>query len=227
MARIMPPVRVTVVTGYLGAGKSSIAAGLRELRPSDEIAETDGLAHPADAAPFDDLVCAVDAKHAVFHLDDSAVCRAQIEAAGAIVLTKTDLVAEPDTRRLERRLRGMNPGARVVHSADGAVEAGHAEIPPGASGEPGVERITFEEDPLERALLEEWLDRLAIEHGPELYRLKGVAAAAGEERRLVVDGVHMTIGLQPGDPWDGEPPRTRLELTGRHLREAVRPPGER
>ena len=213
----MPPVRVTVVTGYLGAGKSAIAARLRELRPQDDIRETDGLAHPAEAGPFDDLVTAVDAKHAVFHLDDSPVCRAQIEAAGAIVLTKTDLVADPDTNRLARRLQAMAPAARIVRSAGDALDAGHGPVAPGGGGEAGVERRTLEPGELERGAFHDWLDRLTIEHGPDLFRLKGVAAVTGEPRRLVVDGVHMTVELTPGEPWDAENPRTLLELTGRRL----------
>lgn len=213
--------RVTVVTGYLGAGKSTVLERLRALRPSDELVETDGLAHPAESARgvarLDDLICAVDAKHAVFHLDDSAVCRAQIATAGAIVLTKTDLVADPDTKRLERRLHGMNPRARIVHTAEDALEAGHAEIPAGESGEPGVERLLLEDGELEPERFRDWLDRLAVEHGPDLFRLKGVAALSGDPRRLLVDGVHMTVATTPGEPWDGAERRTRLELAGRRL----------
>jgi G3E family GTPase len=213
----MPPVGVTVVTGYLGADKSALAARLHELRPHDEIIETDGLAHPAELAHVDDLICVVDAKHAIFHLDDSTVCRAQIEAAGAIVVTKTDLVAEPDAKRLERRLQAMNPSARVVRTAEEALGAGHAEIPSGESGEAGVERVVLEEAAIEPERFHDWLDQLTIEHGPDLFRLKGVAAIAGDPRQLLVDVVHMTVALMAGAPWDGAPPRTRLELTGRRL----------
>jgi G3E family GTPase len=213
----MPAVRVTVVTGYLGAGKTTVLARLRELRPDDRLVETDGLAHPSEAAPFDDLVCAVDAKHAVFHLDDSSVCRAQIEAAGAIVLTKTELVADPDTNRLARRLQAMNPDARIVRTAEDALDAGHAPLPEGTSGEPGVERLVIEDGELDPDGFRDWLDRLVFEHGPDVFRLKGVAALTGDPRRLLVDGVHMTVVLTPGDPWDGAEPRTRLELAGRRL----------
>jgi G3E family GTPase len=223
MLRIMPAVHVTV-TGYLGAGKTTVLERLRAAAPDAELIETDGLAHPAEiGGRLDDLVCAVDAKHAVFHLDDSAVCRAQIEAAGAIVLTKTDLVAEPDTRRLERRLQGLNPLARIVRAPEDALGAGHAEIPAGESGEPGVARRSLEDGELDPERFHDWLDRLTIEHGPDLFRLKGVAALEGEPRRLLVDGVHMTVATTPGEPWDGAEPRTALELAGRRL-DAVRLP---
>lgn len=213
----MPGVRVTVVTGYLGAGKSTLLERLRTLQPGDELVETDGLAHPGEIPRLDDLICAVDAKHAVFHLDDSAVCRAQIATAGAIVLTKTDLVADPDTKRLERRLQAMNPRARIVRAPEDALEAGHAEIPAGASGEPGVERLLLEDGELDPERFHAWLDRLTIEHGPDLFRLKGIVALSGDPRRLLVDGVHMTVATSQGAPWNGAEPRTRLELAGRHL----------
>ena len=217
--------RVTVVTGYLGSGKTTVLERLLVARPEDELIETDGLAHPAEVARglprLDDVICAVDAKHAVFHLDDSAVCRAQIEAAGALVVTKSDLVAEPDTKRLERRLQGMNPAARIVRAAEDALEAGHAPLPDGEGGEPGVERLVLDRGEIEPERFHDWLDRLTIEHGPDLFRIKGVAALAGDPRRVLVDGVHMTVSLTPGAPWDGAALHTRLELVGRRLSTAV------
>ncbi|MGX9225623.1 CobW family GTP-binding protein [Streptomyces albus] len=71
---------------------------------------------------------------------------------------------------------------------------------------------------LDRTALEEWLARLGAARGPDLYRIKGILALAGEDRRCVLQGLHRLHELSEGAPWQrGEPRRSRLVLIGRGL----------
>jgi G3E family GTPase len=58
----------------------------------------------------------VDAKHAEQHLDDVDAAREQIAFADIVLLNKTDLVAPDDVARVERRIRGINPTAKVMRT---------------------------------------------------------------------------------------------------------------
>ncbi|MEM9440220.1 MAG: GTP-binding protein, partial [Pseudomonadota bacterium] len=51
---------------------------------------------------------------------------------------------------------------------------------------------------LDGAALNAWLSRLLQTRGPDIFRLKGIVAIAGEDRRFVFQGVHMLFDGQPG-----------------------------
>jgi G3E family GTPase len=94
------------------------------------VVETTGLADPGPVAQtffvdedvkartvLDSVTTVVDAKHVEARLDDSREAREQIAFADQIVLNKTDLVDEADLRRVEARLRRLNPLA-PIHRAE-------------------------------------------------------------------------------------------------------------
>jgi len=94
------------------------------------VIETTGLADPgpvaqtffmdeemAQAYLLDSVITLVDAKHATQQLDERQQARRQVGFADQLFLSKTDLVAEAETRALMQRLKHMNPRApqRAVH----------------------------------------------------------------------------------------------------------------
>jgi G3E family GTPase len=94
------------------------------------VIETTGLADPGPVAQtffvdedvkaktvLDSVTTVVDAKHVLARLDDSREAREQIAFADQIVLNKTDLVSEDDLRRVEARIRKLNPLA-PIHRAE-------------------------------------------------------------------------------------------------------------
>jgi G3E family GTPase len=96
------------------------------------VIETTGLADPGPVAQtffvdedvrakarLDSVTTVVDAKHIEIRLDDSREAREQIAFADQIVLNKTDLVSEDALRRVEARLRRLNPLA-PIHRAQRA-----------------------------------------------------------------------------------------------------------
>jgi G3E family GTPase len=94
------------------------------------VIETTGLADPGPVAQtffvdedvkaktvLDSVTTVVDAKHVLARLDDSREAREQIAFADQIVLNKTDLVSEDDLKRVEARIRKLNPLA-PIHRAE-------------------------------------------------------------------------------------------------------------
>jgi G3E family GTPase len=94
--------------------------------------ETTGLADPGPVAQtffvdgylrskteLDSITTVVDAKHIQLRLHDSREAREQIAFADQIILNKTDLVPEPELRKVEARLHTINAIA-PIHRAQRA-----------------------------------------------------------------------------------------------------------
>ncbi|KQS64676.1 cobalamin biosynthesis protein CobW [Rhizobium sp. Leaf371] len=63
-----------------------------------------------------------------------------------------------------------------------------------------------------------WIQKITQTDGPNILRLKGIIAFAGDADRYVVQGVHMIIEGDHQRPWkDGEPRESRLVFIGRDL----------
>jgi len=63
-----------------------------------------------------------------------------------------------------------------------------------------------------------WIQKITQTEGPNILRLKGIIAFAGDEERYVVQGVHMIIEGDHQRPWkDGEKRESRLVFIGREL----------
>jgi G3E family GTPase len=97
--------------------------------------ETTGLADPAPVAQtffvddemktkmaLDGIVTVIDAKHVWQHIDDSDEAKEQVAFADVILLNKIDLVAPSEVDRLEARIRGMNPAARIYRTENAAID---------------------------------------------------------------------------------------------------------
>ena len=94
------------------------------------LVETTGLADPAPVAQtfftdddvkrktkLDSIVTVVDAKHIDQRLADSDEAEEQIAFADIVLLNKTDLVSADDLKRIEARVRALNPFAQIHHTA--------------------------------------------------------------------------------------------------------------
>ena len=63
-----------------------------------------------------------------------------------------------------------------------------------------------------------WIQKITQTDGPNILRLKGIVAFAGDAERYVVQGVHMIIEGDHQRPWkEGEKRETRLVFIGRDL----------
>lgn len=63
-----------------------------------------------------------------------------------------------------------------------------------------------------------WVQNLTQTEGPNILRLKGILAFAGDPDRYVIQGVHMIVEGDHQRPWkDGEKRESRLVFIGRDL----------
>jgi G3E family GTPase len=83
------------------------------------------------------------------------------------------------------------------------------------------ERITSvgitEPGDLDMDKMNEWMGNLLREHGADIYRMKGVLAIQGNERRWVFQGIHMLLDGQPMTEWGDEPRSNKLVFIGKNL----------
>ncbi len=99
------------------------------------LVETTGLADPAPVAQtfftdddikrrtkLDSIVTVVDAKHIEQRLEDSDEAEEQIAFADIVLLNKTDLVTPEALKKIEARVRTLNPFAQIHHTSRCAID---------------------------------------------------------------------------------------------------------
>ncbi|WP_211261130.1 CobW family GTP-binding protein [Pseudonocardia acaciae] len=213
--------------------------------------ETSGMADPNPVAQtffvddeiaarfeLDAIVTLVDAKHVDAHLDEvdhNGVGRQvfdQIAFADRIVVNKVDLVGAGEARAVTDRMRGINATAEMLTSSYARIDLSRI-LGVGAfqnSSEPEFEHphdptlasVAVELDgELDRSAFDAWLAGFVHARGDDLYRLKGVIAVAGDDRRLVLQGIHHIVDVHPGTAWSSTPRRTKVVAIGRDLNQSA------
>jgi G3E family GTPase len=97
---------------------------------------------------------------------------------------------------------------------------GHLHGPgPDHVREAGIASVSLElSEPVDAAAFNAWLQDVVARQGAQILRLKGIVNVRGQERRLVVQGVHMLLEGEPQRPWGAQETRsTRLVFIGRGL----------
>ncbi|MBA3824402.1 MAG: GTP-binding protein [Ktedonobacterales bacterium] len=74
---------------------------------------------------------------------------------------------------------------------------------------------------LDATRLNAWLNQVVTVQGPDILRMKGVLSVAGEERRVVCQGIHMLFESDVDRLWGDEPRHNRLIFIGRNLDRAA------
>ena len=168
---------------------------------------------------LDAIVTVVDARHLPQQLEHDEA-REQIAFADVILINKIDL--EPPRRidAVEAEIRRLNPLARIHRTRDSTIaldqvlDVGAFDLKNLLALDPALlEEHAHEhaEDigcvaircagALDDTKVNRWLNTLAAEKGRDLLRMKGILHMAGQNRRFVFHGVHMTIDGRPGRPW--------------------------
>ena len=74
------------------------------------------------------------------------------------------------------------------------------------------------ERPFDARRLEETMSAFIQVYGPDLLRYKGVLFVRGSGRRMILQGVHMLMGVEPGRSWERrDTPSSRMVFIGRNL----------
>ncbi|AIZ34187.1 GTPase [Pseudomonas sp. K1(2024)] len=187
---------------------------------------------------LDGIITLVDAKHAEFHLTQ-AIAQAQVGFADRLLLSKTDLVEPAAVEALRERLARINGRAQLRVVEHGRIDLAELldvrgfNLNPdlGASLKPTLRPVLKPATPdristlvlrsdtaLDIDQLSDFMNGLLEAHGKQLLRYKGVLNIAGEDRRLVFQGVLKLYGFDWDAPWqDGEARESVMVFIGDEL----------
>jgi len=190
---------------------------------------------------LDAVITVVDAKHAQAQLDNHTEAQEQVGFADRLLLSKTDLIDEAEQIKLKDRLIKMNPRAPIKSVHFGNTPIGDIldirgfnlnsilEIDPEFldsdehEHSDDVRSFVFKTDkPFDPAKLEEFLSAMIQVYSKDMMRYKGVLSMAGQDRRVVFQGVHMMMGGDLAKPWNaGEKRESKMVFIGRNLPQEV------
>ena len=212
--------------------------------------ETTGLADPAPVAStffvseevradtrLDAFITVVDAVNLEKNLEQSVEAQEQVAFADIIIVNKTDLVNEEQLRRIERRVRLLNPLATLHRSAHSVIDMdkilnvnafqleAKLQVDPAFLNDhehehdPAISSIVLREDrPIDMNRFMSWMAPLLQKEGDRYLRSKGVFNAKGFDERVVFQSVRMLTTMARFHPWvASEPRRTEYVVIGRHL----------
>lgn len=191
---------------------------------------------------LDGIVTLVDAMHIGAHLDDPNLdgidnqAVDQIIAADRIILNKVDLVDEPAILALEKRVRGLNATADVIRSSYAKVNLDkilgigafdlaktmaiddHFLSDHDHQHDPSLDTVSLMFDAaFDQARLVSYLTAFLAERGDDVFRLKGILAIDGDDRKGVLQAVHRIFDIRPANPWGQDKPNSRMVFIGRNL----------
>ncbi|MFT3813426.1 MAG: GTP-binding protein [Acidovorax sp.] len=87
------------------------------------------------------------------------------------------------------------------------------------SHDPSVGSVSLLFDqPFDTERLMQSLNELLAVDGDDIYRVKGILHAQGDDRRHVLQGVHRILELKPSIPWWDETPGSKIVFIGRNLK---------
>jgi G3E family GTPase len=168
---------------------------------------------------LDGIITLVDAANAERHLLET-IAQAQVGFADRILLSKTDLVDAASCAALTERLQRINRRAPIHVVRHGQVELaelldvrgfnlnadfGQAltlrPLSPAAAPDRIGTLVLKSAQALDIDKLSAFMSVLLEEHGDALLRYKGVLAIAGEQRRMVFQGVLRLYGFDFDSEW--------------------------
>jgi G3E family GTPase len=216
--------------------------------------ETTGLADPAPVAStffaadevkagirLDAFVTVVDAVNIETNLAQSNEAMEQVAFSDIILINKMDLVSSEQIDKIERRIRTLNPMAKIFHTVNSEIDLAaildvgafdlvqKLDVDPEFLGDhehehdPAIGSFVLEESrPVDINRLMSWMSATAQERGDDLYRTKGIFYAKGFEERLVFQSVRMLTTLRRDRLWQPDEPRvTQFVVIGKNIDRAV------
>ena len=212
--------------------------------------ETTGLADPAPVAStffvdeavrastrLDAFVTVVDAVNLEKNLEQSVEAQEQVAFADIVLVNKTDLVSEEQLQRIERRVRVLNPLARMHRSVNSVIDFdlvlnvnafqldAKLQVDPEFLGDHAHEHdaaitsiVLRQAQPIDMNRFMSWMAPLLQREGDRYLRTKGVFNARGFNERVVFQSVRMLTTMARFHAWgEGEPRHTEYVVIGRDL----------
>ena len=197
----------------------------------------------------DAILTLVDAKHAMGQLDTRGEARRQVGFADRLFISKVDLVCKADLAALSDRLWRMNPRAQQRTVAFGDVQLAevfvvggfnlspdldldqkgrcsdhsHHEHAPHHHHSDDVKSFVFRSDrPFHGVRFGQFMDAMVKNYGRALLRYKGVLNMAGQDRKVIFQGVHQLMSHHVGAFWcAGDARQSKLVFIGMDLPQSL------
>jgi G3E family GTPase len=187
---------------------------------------------------LDAIVTVTDAKHLLEQIDRAPEAQEQLAFADVVLVNKADLVDENGLATVERRIRKINPYATIHRTERCGLDLAKVlgrdafnldrilEVEPGFLTEEHAHEHDDEiaslslvaDEPMDPARFVSWIQDTTQRYGTDILRMKGIIAMADDDRRFVVQGVHMLIEGGSQRAWKkNEAPQSRLVFIGRDL----------
>lgn len=189
----------------------------------------------------DAVLTMVDAKHGMAQLDERREARQQVGFADHIFISKADLVTPPEIETLSARLSRINSraplslvpfgqvpltsvfgvgGFNLTSDLDVALDstrdgATHTHLEH-CHHHDDVQSFVFRSDrPFDGPRLGQLMNAMISSQGPRLLRYKGIIHIYGQNRKVVLQGVHQLMSHDMGEPWaQGEARVSKLVFIG-------------
>lgn len=214
--------------------------------------ESTGLASPGPIAQaflledvinetlkLDGIVTLIDAFHFWKQLDEVDVAWEQIAFSNVILLNKIDLVSAEELKKVDTRLRSINPTAKIFQTENAAINLDQILNIGGFSLESVQQSDSFagidEQDAhshsdseitsvsitlvgdMDRSRFVNWLQMLLIMEGMDVMRAKGVLNLKDSDKRHIFQSVFMMFDGQDDRPWGDESRINKMVFIGRGL----------
>ena len=185
---------------------------------------------------LDAIIAVADARHLLEQIDRAPEAQEQLAFADVVLANKVDLVDAGSLARVERRIRNINPYATIHRTERCSIDLAKVlgrnafnlerifEVEPGFLSEEHehddeiVSISLIADRPMNPSRFVSWIQNVTQRYGTDILRMKGIASMEDDDRRFVVQGVHMLIEGERQRPWkEREPRQTRLVFIGRDL----------
>ena len=216
--------------------------------------ETTGLADPApvastffvsdeirDTTRLDSFVTVVDVVNLEKNLEQSVEAQEQVAFADIVLVNKIDLASEEAVARIERKVRSLNPLAKIHRSTQGVVDLAlildsnafqldaKLQVDPEFLGDhehehdPAIASFVLRESrPIDMNRFMSWMTPLLQEHGDRVLRTKGVFNAHSFNERVVFQSVRMLTTMSRFNAWEADETRkSEYVVIGRNLDQAA------
>lgn len=181
---------------------------------------------------LDGIITLVDSKHIWNFLNEKEVAWEQIAFANVILLNKTDLVSNEELNDLEKKVRSINPTAKIFRTAQAEIDLDQIlnirgfdinNVPEDISlsshpSESGISSValTFPE-PVHPDRLNYWLQMSFLMEGMNVFRGKGILNIENSKNRYLFQSVYMMFEGRFDKPWGEETPENKMVFIGQNL----------
>ena len=217
------------------------------------IIEGTGLASPGPVAQaflleneinqslfLDGIITLIDSKNAWNHLKDVEVAWEQIAFSHVLLLNKSDLVSHEELKKLEDRVRSINPTAKLFNTKNSQIELNHLLDIGGFD----LSNVNLSDNEfLDRDLHDNhhkhesditsasiacsgtidpdkfyhWFRMLLIMVGMDVFRAKGILNVKNSDKRYIFQSVYMLFEGRFGHPWSNISKENKMVFIGRNL----------